>query len=407
MSTGEVATTFVPDRVATVLPQLATWIGEHRDAMLDDLGRYVRCETPSDDRAALAEGLAWVREYVSERLGAPAGEQVHDGNEHGDTLVLDHPGTGALAAHGVVTLLAHYDTVWPLGTLAELPFSVDGDTIRGPGVFDMKAGLVQAVWAVKALREHGLHHPPLRWVLNGDEEIGSPASRPVIEAACADAQAVLVFEASAGGAVKTARKGVGLFDVELHGVEAHAGLDPTAGASAITALAELVAHLNAGQDPAAGTTINVGIVSGGTRRNVTAGAAHAGIDVRVAAVDEQDRVDALLRQWAPSDSRVSVRVHGGWNRPVMVRTPAVAGLFEGARAVAEILDVELRETSVGGASDGNFAAALGRPVLDGLGAVGAGAHARSEYATVSGMVERGALAAGVLASLSDGVPAGR
>jgi glutamate carboxypeptidase len=182
--------------------------------MLDDLGEYVRLETPSDDPAALVAGRDWVVSWIERRFGAPAAARTEPGAPHGDTVVLDYPGTGA----GTVVILAHYDTVWPVGTLAELPFSVDGDVIRGPGVFDMKAGLVQAVWAIRAIRATGLACPPVRLVLNGDEEIGSPASRPVIEKRCRDAAAVLVFEASADGAVKTSRKGVGLFDVTCSAV---------------------------------------------------------------------------------------------------------------------------------------------------------------------------------------------
>ncbi|MCW2900706.1 MAG: peptidase [Streptosporangiaceae bacterium] len=386
----------VPAIPAIDVAALHQWVRSHTADMLDDLRDYVRLETPSDDLAALAAGRDWVVSWVERRLGAPAAIRTEPGGLHGDTVVLDYGGTEA----GTVVVLAHYDTVWPLGTLQELPFTVDGDVIRGPGVFDMKAGLVQAVWAVRALREAGLALPPLRLVLNGDEEIGSPASRPIIEDSCRDAAAVLVFEASAGGAVKTARKGVGLFDLTLTGVEAHAGLDPTAGASAVTALAELITESTALTDLAAGTTVNVGVVSGGTRRNVTAGSAQAGIDVRVADQAEADRVERALTGWRPSDRRVTARLDGGWNRPVMARTPAIAELFERARALAAQLGIDLEETAVGGASDGNFAAALGRPVLDGFGAVGAGAHARDEHATVSGMVERAALAAAFLTSLA-------
>jgi glutamate carboxypeptidase len=379
---------------------LRRWVSTHTADMLDDLGDYVRTETPSDDLTALSAGRDWVVSWVERRLGPPAAMRTVPGGAHGDTVVLDYAGTGEGAETGTIAVLAHYDTVWPLGTLEELPFTVDGDVIRGPGVFDMKAGLVQAVWAVRALEAGGLARPPLRLVLNGDEEIGSPASRPVIEDACRDAAAVLVFEASAGGAVKTARKGVGLFDVTLTGVEAHAGLDPTAGASAIIALAQLVTEFTALTDLTAGTSVNVGVVSGGTRRNVTAGSAQAGIDVRVADQAEADRIERAITGWRPADPRVTARVDGGWNRPVMARTPEIADLFERAKAMAGGLGIDLQETAVGGASDGNFAAALGRPVLDGFGAIGAGAHARDEHATVSGMVERAALAGAVLASLA-------
>jgi len=351
------------------LHSLLPWITEQRETMLHDLGEYVRIETPSDDPQALAHGRDWIRTWIGQRLGEPASERRESGDgPYGDTLVLDYPGTGYASTGGIVTLLAHYDTVWPLGTLDSIPFTVEDDTIRGPGVFDMKAGLVQAVWAVTALRHDGLAHPPLRWVLNGDEELGSPSSRTV--------------------------------DVHLTGVEAHAGLDPTGGASAITALAHLIGELDRAQNLEAGTSINVGLIDGGTRRNVAAGAAHAGIDVRVSDPQEATRIDDLLNQWAPPDSRVTARVTGGWNRPVMTRTPQIAALYEQARTIAVELGIDLHETSVGGASDGNFASALGVAVLDGLGAVGAGAHARHEHATVSGMLQRTVLTAGLLHRLS-------
>lgn len=381
------------------LATLRSWVEAQRKNMLDELREYVLCETPSDDLDALSRGLEWVRTWLVAHLGEPSSEQCHSSDRYGDTLVLEYLGTRGGASAGVVTLLAHYDTVWPLGTIEQIPFSVESDIARGPGVFDMKAGLVQAVWAVAGLDEHSVGRPPLRWVLNGDEELGSPSSRRVIEDACRDAQAVLVFEASSGGCVKTARKGVGIFDVCLSGVEAHAGLEPAVGASAIIALAELIAHLSQGQNLPRGTTINVGVVQGGTRRNVTAGSAQAGIDVRVTDPREQARVDQLLSDWAPSNPRVSAEVTGGWNRPVMTRTPQIAALVNDAQDIAHQLGFELNETAVGGASDGNFAAALGLPVLDGLGAVGAGAHARSEHVSVDGMLERTALAAGVLALL--------
>ena len=203
--------------------------------------------------------------WLVERLGAGEGTR-HESAAHGATLVLERPGQGA-----PLTVLAHYDTVWPAGTLADWPVRVDGDRISGPGVFDMKAGLVQAVWAVRALAAAGVPAPPVRLVLTGDEEIGSPFSRPVIEAACAGSAAVLVFEPSSDGAVKTARKGVGLFDVRARGVEAHAGLEPAAGASAIDEIARAVRALHSASDPGEGTTVNVGVLRGGTRRNVVAG----------------------------------------------------------------------------------------------------------------------------------------
>jgi glutamate carboxypeptidase len=374
-----------------VIGELHEWVRAHREDLLEDLATYVGIETPSDDKSALDHGLSWVDGWLRERLGAPENVRDVDGGKYGDIKVYDFAGVG-----DPILLLCHYDTVWPLGTLADWPFTVDGDRATGPGIFDMKSGLVHAVWALRALDAAGLPRPAVRLVLNGDEEIGSPASRPVIEEAAAGTRATLVFEASADGAVKTARKGVGLFKVHTTGVEAHAGLDPAKGASAIDELARAVLALHALSSPDAGTTVNVGVISGGTRQNVIAGATSGEIDVRVSSAAEASRINAGLAALAAHDPRATVEVEGGWNRPVMERSESIAGLYELAREEAAKLDVTLRECSVGGASDGNFVAALGHPVLDGFGAVGDGAHARHEHISVEGMLERTALAAAVL-----------
>jgi glutamate carboxypeptidase len=380
---------------------LRDFSGRHRTAMLRDLSDYVTIESPSDDKAALDRVLGWLTGWLEERLGPAAATRRSPGGPYGDCLVLDYPGRGSAAAP--VVLLCHYDTVWPLGTLRELPFRVEGDRVTGPGVFDMKAGLVQVVWALRALEAAGLDRPPVRLLLSGDEELGSPASRPVIESEVAGTTATLVLEAAVDGAVKTARKGVGIFAVEATGVEAHAGLDPERGVSAVDELARAVLALHALADPAAGTTVNAGVFAGGTRTNVTAGRAVADIDVRVADRAEMLRVDAGLAALTPHDPRASLTVRGGWNRPVMERGPGTAALFGLARDVASGLGFALEERAVGGASDGNFVAGLGLPVLDGLGAVGDGAHARHEHVSVRGMVQRTALAAGLLHALAPGL----
>lgn len=376
----------LPERARAALP-----------SMLDDLRGYVEIETPSDDRAALERGLSWLDALVAERLGPAASSSTVDGGELGDARLLEYDGSAAEP----VLLLAHYDTVWPIGTLAGMPFAVDGDRITGPGVFDMKAGLVQALWAVRIAREAGLALPPIRLLLTGDEEIGSPVSRPVIEKAAVGASAGLVFEAAGpGAAVKTARKGVGIFRVDVDGVEAHAGLDPTAGASAVDELARVVLDLHAARDLEAGTSVNVGVVGGGTRTNVTAGHAWGEIDVRVSSTAEIARIEQVLDGLAARHPDAAVRVSGEWNRPVMERTPRTAELYDLARTAASGIGVELAEIAVGGASDANFLAPLGLGVLDGLGAVGAGAHARHEHALVSGMVRQTALTAAVLHALA-------
>jgi glutamate carboxypeptidase len=388
----------VPDVSALAeidMPGLAARLAAAQEEMVADLLAYAGRETPSDDPALLAAGLAHVEGWLGERLGPPAARTVSRSGEYGDVVVLDYPGEG-----GPLTLLAHYDTVWSAGTLDDWPVHRDGDTVSGPGVFDMKAGLVQAVWALAALRAQGVRTPPVRLLLSGDEEIGSPFSRPLIERACAGSAAVLVFEAAAGGAVKTARKGVGLYEIEIRGVESHAGLDPAAGASAIDELARVVRTLHGASDPEAGTSVNVGLVHGGTRSNVVAGRAGAGVDVRVGSAGAQERIEALMTSLRAHDPRAEVIVRGGWNRPVMERSPEIAAVYALARAAAAGLAVDLPETAVGGASDGNFAAAMGLPVLDGLGAVGAGAHARHEHVSIAGMVERAAVAAGVIGAFA-------
>jgi len=373
--------------------RILEWVRQHREHLVDDLVALAEQETPSDDPGLLAKGLAHVEAWVERRLGAAERRVLHEDERHGATVVLDYPASST----ELIVALGHYDTVFDAGTLAEWPVRVEGDKVSGPGVFDMKGGLVQMVWAMGALDELGVPRPSMRLVINGDEEIGSLFSRPIIEDSVTGAAAVLVFEGSAaGGAVKTARKGVGLFDVVVTGLEAHAGLDPLAGASAVDEIAAVITTLRDATDLEAGTSINVGVLSGGRRRNVIAGAATAGIDVRVATLEEQQRVERLLASHHPRDPRVTIGVEGGWNRPVMTRTAEVAHLYTLARAVATGLGVDLQEASVGGASDGNFVAALGIPVLDGLGAVGQGAHARHEAISVEGMIERTALAAGLL-----------
>ena len=382
----------------STLKDLPAWIRLKRTDMVQDLAAYVSQETPSDDKTLLTSGLDWVEQWLQRRIGEPASRRLVDGGEWGDTLVLDYPAEDG--REGWITALCHYDTVWSAGTLRGWPATVDGDRFTGPGAFDMKGGLVQLVWALMASRELGLPRPNVRLVLNGDEEVGSPSSRPVIEAEVVRGDAVLVFEASAGGALKTARKGVGIFQVSATGQEAHAGLDPEAGASAIDEIARVIVQLHGETDLEKGTTVNVGLVRGGTRTNVKAGSATADIDVRVTSETEVQRINAVLDGLRAQNANATLGVSGDWNRPVMARSAQTARLFAEAEHVADQLGFPLAETSVGGASDGNFAAALGLPVLDGLGAVGDGAHARNEWISIDGMLERTGLAAGLLAALA-------
>jgi glutamate carboxypeptidase len=366
-----------------------------------DITELVGCETHSYDLAALAEGADLLADLLTRRLGPPAGLHRHPGGECGDVLVATYPGQ----ARHHVAIVGHYDTVWPTGTLVDWPVATQREDsgrerLTGPGIFDMKTGLAQGIWALKLLRDSGGAAPTVTFVFNGDEEIGSLASRPVIERVASEADATLVLEPSVDGAVKTGRKGGGIFPVTATGIESHAGLNPAAGASAIHALAEFITAATAVADPEKGTTINVGLVSGGSGTNVVAGSATASIDIRVLTEAEQHRVDTAFDEITISDPRVRIDVVHDWNRPPMTLTPASKPLLATARAVSAELGRQLDDVTVGGASDANFVAALGKPVLCGLGAVGGGAHARDEFLYPDTVAHQTALVAGILRQLA-------
>ncbi|MEV6877345.1 M20 family metallopeptidase [Amycolatopsis sp. NPDC051128] len=374
---------------------LSTWCHDRLDELIADLSTLVGHESPSGDKALLDTTADWIERWLHERLGPPAGwiRRAQDG--HGDVLEATYPGVPGKP----VLLIGHYDTVWPAGTLADRPFTVHDGTARGPGVYDMKAGLVTGVWALRALRALNLPYPPVTFLFNGDEELGSPVSRRHIETAARGCAAALVLEPGIGWDVKTERKGVGTFTVSATGIESHAGNEPADGASAVHALAELVGRLAAAADPGAGTTINVGTIEGGTARNVIAGRARCLVDVRVTHQAEADRVDRVFSALRPADPRVTVTVGGGWSRPPLRLTPGSRALFDLADDVAGELRGPLEPISVGGGSDANFLAPLGVPVLDGLGSSGAGAHARHEHVLVDAIPDRVALVAGLLTRL--------
>jgi glutamate carboxypeptidase len=374
---------------ATVL----TWLEKRNDELLSDLAAYVEQETPSDQKALLDVGLGHVLSLVHNRCHQ-ARVRRSSGATFGDIAVADIPGRLDSAP---ILVLAHYDTVWPAGTLAGWPFTVSDGRASGPGIFDMKAGLIQGLWAIRALDALGISHAPIRLLLSGDEEIGSPASRSLIERESIGCRACFVLEGSAeGGALKTARKGVAEFDITARGIEAHAGLEPHRGASAVTAIAEIVLATAGLADVDLGTTLNFGVLSGGSRRNVVPGEATARMDVRVAVDAEAQRIEEALRNLRPTDHRVRLTVTGGWNRPVFATNEATDALFCRAQEIGGEMGLALTAAQVGGASDGNFVAATDVPVLDGLGAVGGGAHARHEYIVVDGLTERSALLAALL-----------
>lgn len=365
------------------------FLKEHQDQMVADLGEFVRRESPSTDKPLLDQFAQFLAEYA-EGFGGRA-----------EILPMQNTGNHVRVrwGHGEgepILLLGHFDTVWQKGTLQRTPFQVADGVATGPGVFDMKAGMVQGFWAIRALGEITGVDRPIEFLCNADEEIGSLSSRPLIEAAARGTRAVFVLEPSFDGALKTARKGVGMFHAEITGRPAHAGLDPFAGASAIQELAQLTTTLHALSNRETGTTVNVGLVSGGTRSNVVAENASAEIDLRVLTQAEAERMTRVILEQQAHHPNVQVTITGGMNRPPMERTSRTGDLFDVAKRLARELGVELDEAVVGGASDGNFCAILGVPVLDGLGAVGGGAHAVTEHVVVADMPVRAGLVARLL-----------
>jgi glutamate carboxypeptidase len=364
--------------------------------MLESLAGLVGHESPSAHKDEL-DSLARVIAARFETLGASA--RVVANPAGGDHLLLRFEGASPTARPGLV--LGHFDTVWPLGTLPERPFRVEDGCAYGPGSYDMKAGIVLAEFAFRAIRALGLAAPrPVVLLLTSDEEVGSPTSRGLIEEhARASAYALVLEPPLAGGRLKTARKGVGRFTLEVTGRPAHAGVEPEKGVSAVGELAHQVLALHGLNDVAAGTMVNVGVVHGGTVANVIAARATAEVDVRARSLAEARRVESALLGLRPVLAGASVSVRGGFNRPPMERTPQVAALFERAQRIGRSLGLELGEGATGGGSDGNFTAALGVPTLDGLGAPGAGAHAENEHVEVAGLPERAALLAALILEL--------
>ena len=358
----------------------------------------VRLESPSDDKlavdrcgAALQQMLAGIGASVERIPQVSSGDHVRARwRERGSPD--RHPKR--------ILLLGHFDTVWPVGALHTMPMrEVDG-RLHGPGIFDMKSGIATAMLAMRALEALEMrptYEVAMLWTT--DEEVGSGTSRTLVEQEARGSAAVLVLEPSLpGGAAKTSRKGVGEFEILVHGVAAHAGLDPGKGASAVHELARVILTLETLQDPAAGITVNVGTIAGGSRPNVVADRASARVDVRVASMADAVRLESAIRGVRAVHPRVRVDVTGGVDRPPLERSAAVVRLYQRASAIAEMLGRELPEGAAGGGSDGNFTAAAGVPTLDGLGPRGDGAHALHEHVLVEDLTWRAAFLAGLIAS---------
>jgi glutamate carboxypeptidase len=376
------------------------YFNERRDAIVSTIRELVEIESPSDNKAAVDN----VAEAVAEKFARLGGEvRFHRAKDFGSHLQVNFGGKSAKP----VLLLGHYDTVYPMGTLATMPCRVERNRLTGPGVLDMKSGIALMLHALAGLQEWNSGNSdsrsggllrPVTVLLVSDEEVGSNSSRAITEALAKRSAAVLVFEPSYGrrGAVKTARKGVGEYLVKVTGKAAHAGLDFEKGVNAILELARQIEKLSRFTELKKGLTVNVGVVSGGSRSNVVPSEATARVDVRITRLKDAAGIDKKMRRLRPFNRKCKVEITGGVNRPPMERTAGVAALYAQASAIARELGWTLDEAAVGGGSDGNFTAGLGIPTLDGLGGVGDGAHAIHEHILISELPRRAALIAGLI-----------
>ena len=378
------------------MSRVLSYLRDEREAIMADLRQFVIRESPSDDKACLDILAKYLAEYGEWMTGGRV-ELIHQ-DVMGDHVVIR---VGDASHSPTVLIVGHFDTVWPVGTLEVMPFSVESGVVRGPGVFDMKAGLVQGFWAIRAIRETGGRIPSIVFLLNSDEEVGSPTSRKLIEQEAKRADVSLILEPSCDGALKTARKGVGNFTVEVTGRAAHAGNDPGKGISAVDEACRLTLELHSYNGPENEATVNVGVFNGGTRRNVVAAAARLEVDIRVPSQADAERLTKVILGLRPHHAEARVRVSGGISRPPMERTASIGRLFLQARSLAAELGFDLQEASVGGGSDGNFCASVNPLVLDGLGAVGDGAHALSEHVVVDQLAPRSALVARLLETVCE------
>jgi glutamate carboxypeptidase len=366
------------------LPQLVAFIRE-----------LVEIESPSDHKPS-GDRMGAI---LAERFHALGGRvRLHPAKDYADHVQVDFPGGERTKP---VLLLGHFDTVYPLGTLATMPCRIADGKMHGPGVFDMKSGIALMLAAVEALQAwHGALPRPVTVFLVSDEEVGSGSSRKITESMAKKSAAVFVLEPAAGnGAVKTARKGVGDYTLTVKGIAAHAGLDPGKGHSAILELARQIAAIATLNNLKHGISVNPGVIRGGTRTNVVAAEAVAEIDVRIRSAKQAAGLDRKLRALKPFDKHCQLTIEGGINRMPMERTAGVVALYEKARGIAKQIGWKLEEAAVGGGSDGNFTAALGIPTLDGLGGSGAGAHAMHEHILLDDLPRRAFLLARLIESI--------
>lgn len=354
---------------------------------VDSIRGIVEIESPSRDVERSKAVVSWVENHARKLPLDLQIEKIPSG-EYGEHLIIrafpsDQKG---------ILLLGHTDTVHPVGTKEKNPTRIEGDRFYGCGIFDMKANVVLMLEALRFIAETEAKPPrPITILLSCDEEVGSFTGRELVEREALQAEACFVLEPSSAGRVKTGRKGTGMFTVAAHGIPAHAGLEPEKGASAILELCRQIIDLHGLYNVTIGTTVNVCTISGGTTSNVIPEHAKCSVDVRFASMEEAARIENAIQGLKAYDERVSLEITGGINRPPMERTAAVVELFEKAKRLAAEYGYELGETQVGGASDGNFVAALGVPVLDGLGIAGDGAHTLNEHILISDIANRATL----------------
>jgi glutamate carboxypeptidase len=392
----------VPHKTTKKLPSSLTqpaWpdrlrhFSNQQDSIVQTISELVEIESPSDNKPAVDHIAA----FLAPKFQVLGGRtQLHRSNDFGDSLQIN------FAAHSnrkPVLLLGHYDTVYPLGTLANMPCKIENGCLRGPGVLDMKSGIALMLHAIEALQAwHGELPRPVTVFLVSDEEVGSRSSRKITEALAKESAGVFVLEPAAGlrGAVKTARKGVGEYTLCVKGLAAHAGLDPGKGHSAILELARQITVIAKLNNLKQGLSVNPGVIHGGTRTNVIAAEAVVGIDVRIKSAKQASTIDRKLRGLKPFDKHCKLEMTGGINRLPMERTAGVSALYKKAQEIASQIKWKLEEAAVGGGSDGNFTAGLGIPTLDGMGGVGEGAHAVHEYIVISELPRRALLLAGMI-----------
>jgi glutamate carboxypeptidase len=369
-----------------------------QEQIVQTIREFVEIESPSDNKPA-ADRMGAFLAGSFEAIGGRA--QVHHSDDFADSVQIDFPGPDpALKKARPVLLLGHFDTVYPLGTLATMPCHVAGDRMHGPGVLDMKSGIALMLYAIAALQTwHGTLPRPVTVFLVSDEEVGSYSSRAITEALARESEAVLVLEpAGPRGSVKTARKGVGEYILNVKGVAAHAGLDPGKGHSAILELARQITVISKLNDLQRGLSVNPGVIRGGTRTNVIAAEATVEIDVRIKQAKQAAALDRKFRTLKPFDKHCKLSIEGGINRMPMERTAGVAALYRKALTIAKQVNWKLEEAAVGGGSDGNFTAGMGIPTLDGMGGAGQGAHAVHEHIIISELPRRALLLAGMIES---------